>query len=448
MKVFTIDPVVCAVSREDGLRIAEILRYKKVFYKKSPFGMDRREYWKDCIPYKGKEYWYFYRGHLERIKDHVENVEYNGDSLWIKPREPSLPGITFRPDQLFLMKNAVEDKYQIGLILSPTGSGKTILQLGIISMFPDHRFLLLAHTAGIVSQTVEEARRFGIETQQIGGGVQFTGSFSGRLVVSTIQSFAKIDPNMYYTVFDGVIVDEAHRVSTFSGMYFEVLSHLMASIRLGFTATEPTDSEEAIMALEGLLGPIVGELTINEAAKLGILAKPVIKLIKAPLSQSVKKLRKYQDVYQKGVVDNPERNRLIANVIGGIVKNKTCLIFVNKIEHGEILSRLLLNAPFVQGDMSYDKREKIKQDLIDKKIPVVVATTAWREGINIPTLDIIFNAGGGKTEIPVLQSLGRGLRRAEGKEEVLIYDVFDPSHHYLISHFGERLSLYFEQGWL
>jgi len=59
------------------------------------------------------------------------------------------------------------------------------------------------------------------------------------------------------------------------------------------------------------------------------------------------------------------------------------------------------------------------------------------------------NASGGKSEILTLQSLGRGLRTVPGvKDDVVLVDFFDPSNRYLVDHFGHRVSLYFEEGWL
>jgi hypothetical protein len=63
-------------------------------------------------------------------------------------------------------------------------------------------------------------------------------------------------------------------------------------------------------------------------------------------------------------------------------------------------------------------------------------------------LYVVFNAAGGKDELPTIQSTSRCLTVAEGKERAIIHDVFDPSHPYLIDHFGHRLSVYTEKGWL
>jgi superfamily II DNA or RNA helicase len=248
------------------------------------------------------------------------------------------------------------------------------------------------------------------------------------------------------------MVDEAHRVSSLDSTYAKVLSNIMAPIRIGFTATLPT-AETAQLSLEALIGPVIGELSIEEASELGILAVPKVRLLKTPFSHTIKSTRRYADVYQVGVVESQVRHNLIVDkVMDHAKRGDITLIFVNRIEHGEMLQDTFMEkgeqVPFVRGDMKPQERENIKHSLMGRRRKIAIATTAWREGINIPSLDVIFNAGGGKDELGVIQTIGRGLRRTHGKDEVIIYDIFDPSHHYLISHFGERITLYMELEWL
>jgi superfamily II DNA or RNA helicase len=208
------------------------------------------------------------------------------------------------------------------------------------------------------------------------------------------------------------------------------------------------------MALEGLVGPVVGEQTISEATDLGILAEPHIKLLKSPYDSYTRSLSRYPEVYEDGIINNEKRNRIIVDtILMHKVIGEISLVFVNRIEHGENLVELFhqvghIYVPFVRGEMKPTERKNIKQTLIEGKRKVVIATTAWKEGINIPSLNVIFNGGGGKDELGVLQEIGRGLRRTDKKDKVTIYDFFDPSHFYLISHFGQRVTLYMENGWL
>ena len=420
--------------------------------------MVRHEYPKDCITSKDREHFYFLRGHLDRVTQYLDRkkIKYDVDythHIHIPPEPYSLDGIQFRPDQLNLMNNAIKYKEQNGVIIAPTGTGKTILTLGLRSAFPKHRALILAHTIDIVQQTYDEALKFGFDdVQQIGGGKRYTGTF-GQTVVSTIQSFKKIDIGEWQGEFPILFVDEAHHVTKFDGNYADVLRYILAPVRIGFTATLPTE-EEKELALEGLIGPVVGEQTINEATDLGILAEPQIKLIKSPYDSFVRSLNRYPDVYEEGIIQNEKRNLMIVETI---LKHKerghVCLVFVNRLDHGENLVALFKEkgggyVPFVRGDMKPTERRNVKEALLTKKRKIAIATTAWKEGINIPSLNVVFNAGGGKDELPVLQTIGRGLRRTDEKDKVTIYDFFDPSHNYLISHFGQRVTLYMENGWL
>jgi len=272
-------------------------------------------------------------------------------------------------------------------------------------------------------------------------------------VVSTIQSFKKIDIDDWIDQFPVLIIDEAHHVTKFDGGYAKVLRYMLSPVKIGFTATLPTQ-EEAEMALEGLVGPVVGEQSINEATELGILAEPHITLLKSPYDSFVRSLNRYPEVYEEGIIQNEKRNWMVVEtILKHKEKGEISLVFVNRIEHGQNLVKLFkevghIYVPFVRGDMKATERKNIKQNLIEGKRKVVIATTAWKEGINIPSLNVVFNAGGGKDELPVLQTIGRGLRRTDKKDKVVIYDFFDPSHQYLISHFGERITLYMNNGWL
>lgn len=456
MKIELIDPIECRVSKKDAQKLIPCLSYKAVYWRKGQFAKKRTKYRKQCFSHKTKDFWYFYTGHLDRVEKFCgrKGIEVNREQPkdFLLFDKPCIPDITFRKDQEKIIKDALSR--QRGIIKAPTGSGKTILQLGIMSAFFGKNILLLAHTSSIVNQTVDKIRNFGWDCAQIGGGSSLIGEFfRGKIVIATIQSFAKLNPDNYNNFFGVVIVDEAHRVSSFDGQYAKVLSNLLAPVRLGFTATLPY-KKEAKMALEGLIGPLITEQTINEAAEKKILAVPKIKIIKSRFKQRVKELRNYQEVYQKGIVENLSRNKQIVDVVlGHKDKNESTLIFVNKIEQGENLIKLFnkvggFRVPFIKGDMSNERREIIKKSLIKKKRLIVIATTAWKEGVDIPSLDVVINAGGGKSEIATLQSIGRGLRRTDEKNSVIIYDFFDPSSHFLVEHFGHRMSLYCENSWI
>lgn len=120
------------------------------------------------------------------------------------------------------------------------------------------------------------------------------------------------------------------------------------------------------------------------------------------------------------------------------------MMFVDRIEHGEIL----LNSSVWRGDppiflSGEEARETIK-DYLDKARDreerlFVVTRKLLGEGIDVPTLDVLINMGGGKAVISFTQMFGRGTRIAEGKEGFLYLDFLDQGNKYLEDHAKARI---------
>jgi len=449
-----------------NLKILEpILTYKSVIWKQGQFAKKRVEVLRKCYKAHGKEV-LFPTGYIPRIRMYLESIGSTLEIIQMNEIDITLRSqyrlkekvgetvIEFRPDQLKLMDEAF--KHKRGVILSPTGSGKSILMMGIVSRFgKDENILILCHSGSIVKQLHGEFSKYFSRIIMFGGDIDPTLKFqplTHRIVLSTVQSFAKIDPENYCDYFSCVMVDETHRVSSFTGLYADVLQNLLAPYRFGFTATLPTSSE-AQLAYEGFIGPLIANLSINDAAELNILAKPKLKIIKAGFPSHIRDLRDYHTVYEEGIVQNETRNQQIVSLIKDILnKDETVLIFVNKIAHGnniaDICFKQEIDILFVQGSSDIQTRERIRNELNMGSVKAVIATCVWKEGIDIRNLNNVINAGGGKSEIATLQAVGRGLRKTDEKTVVGIYDFLDLSHPYLIAHAGERLCIYSDMDWL
>ena len=472
MKIKILDAIECEVSKRDGELLIPLLSFDAVYWQQGPHTKQRKVYRKQVFSHKGKNSWYFYTGLLPRVKAWCQSnnipVEIEGEELKLKPSaKPFLQGITFREDQLKMINKACE--IGRGSLIAPTQSGKTIVFLGIISCFPKLNILILSHTSTIVHQTYERLLKYGIkDTEVFGGGVTIQNP-SKRITVSTIQSFSKLDPKFYTDYYDCVIVDELHRVSKQVSQYEQVLSQLLAPLRFGFTAT-PKDDPEAEFTYEGLIGPIISRLSIQEATELEILKKPTLKLIKAKYSPTLQNIYKYQDTYEKvhehgklvngervdigaysaGIVENAHRNSQIVNIVGENIKNKKItIIFVTYTLHGQLLQneinkKFSIDIPFVEGDTPMLERKRIKDNLSTKKIPVCIASNSWIEGITIKTITDLILAGGGKSELQLIQKVGRVL----ANNQVTITDFLDLGNKHMIFHTGERLAVYSEKCWI
>ncbi len=454
MKIIQVDSIYCRV--DPAVSIAQIKKcfeYESVWWQQGAFKKEKRvgrSHYCDS-PHKG----WFHAGLLTKVIEYckTQNIEIDipaNLSILPEPVKANLPEIDFREDQLQLI--SAVNKERRGIIQSPTGSGKTVVAGGVISQYPGMQVVFCVHTQALFQQTTEEfAKWFG--SKQVGRIGQ--GEYDPkRITVLMVQMSRHLIEDNRFSEFlasqDILIVDEAHHIGNSTGHYSIILEECQANIRIGFTAT-PLKSGKERLVCEGYLGSIIGELSLNDGIEKGILVKPRLKLVPVPKVETSS--RRYQDLYKTMVVLNKIRNRLIAKEAAAQIRQgKSVLIMITDVVngHGKIIQDMMENiygceAELVSGSTERNIREDIKTALQLKETKCVIVTSAWREGVNIPSLDCVINAIGGKAEITVLQAIGRGLRTSEGKEELLIIDFLDP-YPYLAEHTLMRLKIYDEMG--
>jgi superfamily II DNA or RNA helicase len=457
VKIEVLDPIESRIPTSQFPQIENALSFPATYWRRGQWGRVEEEYQKKFYLRKSKDGWiYFLTGLLPRIQDYcaLYNIEIKVEECTQEELILTLPrgvgDILFRPHQVILCRDCGNNRR--GTILSPTATGKTVMQAGLISMFPHGtKVLLLAHTLSIVSQTYNKFKndyKFN-NVQMLGGGLD--KELWGDIVVGTRQTVAIMDGHQTY--FDVVIVDEGHHVKMVESQYGTILCEMMAPYRYAFTATEPKKLEEKL-ALEGLIGPTIGELTMEEAIDQNLIAKPKVKIIKFDYNRLIHAEKTYPEVYRVGLIENTFKNRRIIKVTDQYIsEGKKVLIMIVNVQHGKNLLEIARNlfkmkCEFVWGDVDWEKRDRIKDNLQNGGLDCVISNVVWREGVDIPAIDVVINAGGGEDANQTKQLVGRGLRRTKTKDSVIIVDFFDPSHHYLIKHFGSRFSLYCDEGWV
>ena len=458
MNIEVIDSIICRADKKLIPHIVPCLKYQRTFWKQEQYGKKQKL---QPAYFIHRRTGVFLTGLLSRVQSHLDakEISYNikqSSSVSLLVRKPHLDGITFRPDQLKFIQTLRDNSR--GVIIAPTRFGKTIVALGFLSMFPEAKVLFLCESLDILTQTVDELNRFNFDNiAKLGEGNKNWKGF--KIVVSTIQTFSKLKAEEYCDYFDITIVDEVHHAvgawnsnsQSVSGRYGTVLCGNLSPIKIGFTAT-PHTKQDKILSLEGLIGPIIGEMTQQESIELEITMKPKIELIPIPYKHNVSKHRSYKDLYEHGIVENRIRNKMIAKLTKErVVQGITVLIMVKEIKHALNIQTLAkkiynLDITFIRGATDSETRKAVKEAFIKKKVKSVIST-AWREGINLPSLGCVINALGGKSEIQTLQSVGRSLTKIEGKDYAEIIDFLDP-YTYLSSHTIERLQMYVKNGWL
>jgi len=242
------------------------------------------------------------------------------------------------------------------------------------------------------------------------------------------------------------ILDECHVATTKT--INEIYKNIDPEYIYGFSGT-PFRDDNTDLLINGVLGEQIIDVSASELIEKGLLAQPVIKFIAVPRMSAT--TAPYQTVYKDYIVDNVERNDLIVKAVQDLLNKKyTPLVLFRQIRHGNILLELMQNAgircAMLYGDDPLDRRSEVKDMLINKEINVILASTIFDLGVDIPSLSALVLCGGGKSSIRALQRIGRIIRKFTGKKHVAVVDFYDQVK-FLKKHSMRRYTIYSsEQG--
>lgn len=343
------------------------------------------------------------------------------------------------------------------LLLSPTGSGKSLIQYMILRYLQGKGYkkgLLIVPTTSLVEQMYSDFESYGYDSaeyahRQYSGKDKHTDKF---LTITTWQSIYK-NPPEYFEQFDFVLGDEAHQFKAKS--LTTIMTGLKnASYRIGCTGTiDGTQTHKLV--LEGLFGPLYQSTTTSELIKNKQLADFKIKCLVLKYSDEVCKLSRGWD-YQAEIdyiVKSKYRNEFIRNLAISLEGNS--LILFNLVEkHGKQLYKLIEEKAsnrhvfFVHGGTEVEVREQVRAITEKENNAIIVASYGtFSTGINIRNLHNVIFASPSKSRVRNLQSIGRGLRIGDNKTEAVLYDIADDFRigkhvNFTLKHFGERCRIY------
>jgi len=392
----------------------------------------------------------FRTGLLPRILKDLEkigakNIEWENKPEQEEPYIPPVSEFEYREYQEKAIYECLKKKRAI--IDSPTGSGKTLIMAGCIAALQhgkDLTAVVLFREKGILKQTYEFFKKCGIRDLGCNSG---EGYIHGKVMLSTVQSVERIvDTHLQQA--ELLMVDEAHQFCKGETTVAAIESFPNALYRLAFTATPPREISKDIngrMVLEGAFGPVYTTRTAEDLIKDGSLAKPIIQIVdNAPVSAVSEDLT-YLDVYEQYIVNCNKRNDIIKNIVLKVYHsnpNAKILILVKNLQHVENLQLRIENCYTIEGKDDIDDRYNIINKFVkDKKAATIVGTNVMQTGISIDEITHMINARGLSGEVPTLQGLGRGIRKAEGKDEMYFYDFYDRIP-YLEGHSNQRIHHY------
>ena len=368
-------------------------------------------------------------------------------------------GLPFEPRdyQLSSFVHAIRNKRI--LLLSPTASGKSLILYLIIRhlQIENKRGLLIVPTTSLVEQMYSDFESYGYDSEeychrQYSGKEKHTNKF---LTITTWQSIYK-NPAEYFEQFDFVLGDEAHQFKAKS--LTTILSGCVnAKYRIGTTGTlDGTQTHRLV--LEGLFGPVYKATSTSDLIEKGQLASFKIKCLILKHPETICKESKGWDYNTEMdyIVQNKSRNEFIKNLALSLEGNSLILFqFVEK--HGKSLYEIIKQKAgnrhvfFVFGGTDVEIRESVRSITEKEKDAIIVASYGtFSTGVNIRNLHNIVFASPSKSRVRNLQSIGRGLRLGDNKEEATLFDIVDDFRigkhaNYTLKHFIERVKIYDEE---
>lgn len=333
-----------------------------------------------------------------------------------------------------------------GILWMSCGAGKTECAVALADTVPVD-WLFLVHRKGLLEQA---AQRFELRTGEKAGRVGEGKWDVQRFTVATYQTLHRSirEPRArdLLEAAKGVICDECHVVAS-TTFQDTVMRTPNAYWRVGLSGTPVQRTDRRSMLAVAAIGPVIYRLAPSKLIGDGVLAAPEIRMLE--VHQNSTKAT-WQGVYGECIVRSVTRNKEVVRVAK--VARKPCLVFVKELRHGrELATRMAkagLRVEFAQGKHSSQWRDNLVKSLVRGGTDVLVTTVIMQEGIDIPSLESVVIASGGKSAIAALQRIGRGMRSDGGRKKTFeVWDFSDVGHKWLEKHTKERIKAYQADGY-
>jgi superfamily II DNA or RNA helicase len=310
-----------------------------------------------------------------------------------------------------------------------TGAGKTITTATLAQLCePIGRTIVIVPNKSLVEQTEEDFVNVDLDVGVYYGDRK---NLNKTHTICTWQSLNILDKKSknheqdivtLAEFLDGVktvIVDEVHMAKA------EVLKNLLtqnlcnAPIRWGLTGTIPKEAFE-YESIFSSIGPVIGGITAHELQDMGVLSGchvNVVQMIDIPEFRSYAEELKY-------LVTDDDRMIYISNLIKKISQSGNTLVLVNRIDSGKFIVNEIEDAVFISGEVKTKDRKEEYDEIKTSDNKIIVATYGVAAvGINIPRIFNLVLLEPGKSFTRVIQSIGRGIRKAQDKDFVQIWDI-------------------------
>jgi len=371
---------------------------------------------------------------------------YFASRSWPKGHPAEGEPIILRDYQVETVNNFLENPQALQEVA--TGAGKTIIT-AVLSHVTEKlgRTLVVVPNKSLVTQTEEDYVNCGLDVGVYFGDRKELGRTH---TICTWQSLNILDKKSknyddvlslaeFLEGVETIIIDEVHQAKA------DVLKRLLtqnlknAPIRWGLTGTIPKEQFE-FQSILASIGPVIGNISAKELQDKGVLSQCHVNIVQL---MDIVEHRDYQSEL-KYLVTNKDRIDYIGKLAKNISQTGNTLILVDRISAGEQLLELLPDSVFIKGDVKLVDRKDAYDEIKEGTNKVIIATYGVAAvGINIPRIFNLVLLEPGKSFVRVIQSIGRGIRKAKDKDFVQIWDLTSTCK-YAKRHLTQRKKFYKE----
>lgn len=375
------------------------------------------------------------QGYDIEIKDDRKEYAFNFDKVdeqhlshinWPKGHPNEGEPIILRDYQVKVINDFIANPQCLQEIA--TGAGKTIITATLSKMCQQYgRTIVIVPNKSLVTQTEEDYINLGLDV-----GVYYgeRKELNHKHTICTWQSLNVLHKKTKKEEADFpldeflddvvcVMVDEVHMAKA------DVLKQLLTGpfagvpIRWGLTGTIPKEEYEKASLVAGL-GQVISSLSASELQDKGVLAQCHVNVIQ---TQELQSFRNYQEELTF-LTTNQNRMQFISNLVEEIRSGGNTLILIDRIKTGEALKELIPGSVFIQGKTKMEERQEEYNEVATEQYKVLIATYGVAAvGINLPRIFNLVLVEPGKSFVRVIQSIGRGIRKAKDKDHVQIWDI-------------------------
>lgn len=374
--------------------------------------------------------------HTYAVEDFIEDYEVRYKLIKeqkknaAKEQTVDLQAYKLRPNKMqarFVnnFRNLLESNEHRGLLVSSCGSGKTYASAFALRETRQKKVLFLVHREQIAKQALKSYKRVFGSNRTYGLLSGTEKNFTQDYIFSTMQTMAKDEIMQKFSPdhFDTIVVDEVHRAGANS--YQKIMSYFKPNFYLGMTASPERMDGFDIFALFD--HNIAYEIRLQQALEQNLLC-PFHYYGITDLIIDGETINEKEDFNQ--LTCSARVNHILkqANYYGYNGDRVKGLIFVSRRDEGKELSRLFnergLRTLFLSGDDSQEKREsaieRLEQDDYEGGLDYIFSVDIMNEGIDAPCVNQVIMLRPTKSPVIFVQQLGRGLRKADNKEYVVI----------------------------